>query len=184
MESSPSPPPRDRLLVGVLIALALLYPLWNRMVDTSWDGLFGPRIVQVVERTSDPALERRPSIADQVSPPSVEPAAPVVSTPEPPAPISRESRAPEDENRQIAEAFRTPVPTPAPAPEVLGAYTGGTEPQVLVDLRGLDDPREVAEEICFQAQAFIDRPLSGERIRIQGHEDEQPSRDLGLLRCP
>jgi hypothetical protein len=161
-ERRPPAERRHRQLLFVLVLLAVLHPLWSRVVEWLWPPPDAPAPAVVMPIDAGPMAAPLPV--------------------EPPA-------APE-----VAAAAEPPVETivlpaeapPAPVqPTVLGASIGAAaEVQVLVDLHGREDLSALLAEICLQAQLFVERPLSGQRIRLHSQFGDAPAEDIGLHRCP
>lgn len=173
--SKPSPAERrHRVLLVVLVLLALLHPVWSRLVNHWWDGATPARPAPA----SAPEKEEEPPAASDRT-----------ATASDRAPSSIESNASEavvveaDPVETVSAPAVEPIP-PQP-PTVLGASIGAAaEVQVLVDLHGETDLDPLLGEICLQAQLFVERALSRQQIRLHSQPDAAPSEDLGLHRCP
>jgi len=169
---------RHRLLLVVLVLLVVVQPVWSRIVNELWDAL-SPRVTDVRLIGHDGVVSTTPAPPA----PASEPVAPVVEPPARPRPAAVTPERPEP----VAEAEATPVTVDAVAPrrppEVLGASPRGEQVRVLVDLRG-NEVTDVIDDICQQAQAFVEPSLSGRTIRVLAQSGEEPTIDGGEWRCP
>lgn len=179
---------RHRTLLVVLVLLALLHPLWSRLVDRWWDGAAAPPPATApAPAPADPA-ERRPLPPAASTAPAVEPAStpPVAADAPAAAPSADRAAANAVDLERAADLEReADAGRAAPAPTVLGASIGAAaEVQVLVDLHGADALEPLLGEICLQAQLFVERALSRQQVRVHSQSGDAPAEDLGRHRCP